>query len=325
MAVTKQAYASAVAPWTITAVCNDLRDAFIGAGLMTAWFDSFTSGGREHRVLEVIYDAAKAYGKTYYWFTFDGTGIWVRIVSGWNAASDVPAGTARVDFYDNVTTANNGAAQLLTVSTSISFSCTRYTSSGRSFFVLRAGTAFFTFTIDPAGTAFRSLYDLALGYHEGLFEVTVPVNSYLVGFSCINRSRRALLLGSSLNNSTVESQYRQSIRVSGYNLPRNHGAEAQAFFPVSGFVMPGWTTAANPSAGSNFNPVFTGLRLSSIHAADLPSDFGVSSIKVSNTLAIQDNATVSAGIEEYEILNFINEGFINSIASNPIFLARTVG
>jgi hypothetical protein len=89
--------------------------------------------------------------------------------------------------------------------------------------------------------------------------------------------------------------------------------------------MPGWTTAANPTAGSNFNPVFTGLRLSSIHAAELPSDFGVSCIKVSNTLAIQDNATVSAGIEEYEILNFSNDGFNGTIANNPVFLARTVG
>jgi hypothetical protein len=89
--------------------------------------------------------------------------------------------------------------------------------------------------------------------------------------------------------------------------------------------MPGWTTAANPAAPSNYNPVFNGLRLSSIHTADLPLDFGFSAIKTSNTMAIQDNATVTAGTEEYEILELVKLGFVNSIATNTVFLARTVG
>jgi hypothetical protein len=89
--------------------------------------------------------------------------------------------------------------------------------------------------------------------------------------------------------------------------------------------LPGWTTAANPSAGSDFNPVFNGIRLTSIHSADLPADFGVSSIKNSDILAIQDNATVSAGVEEYEIIAFSNTGTTNSLTSNPVFLARIVG
>jgi len=324
MAVTKQAYASAVAPWAITAVCDDVRDAFIGAGLMTAWFDSFTSGGYEHRVMEVVYDNAKAYGKTYYWFTFNGVGIWLRIVSGWNPGTDAPAGTQFVDFFDNVTTALNGATQLLALSTSISFSCTRYTSSGRSFFVLRTGSAFITFTIDAASTTFRALYDLAKGYHEGFFQVETA--NWLVGFVCLNRSRRSLLLGSSLNNSGSESHFRSPVRVNGYGLPRTAGSSGSITYNIQGvFLLPGWTTAANPSAGSNYNPVFTGLRLSSVHAADLPSDFGISSIKVSNTLAIQDNATVTASVEEYEILNFRNDGFdFTASANNAVFLARTV-
>jgi hypothetical protein len=110
-------------------------------------------------------------------------------------------------------------------------------------------------------------------------------------------------------------------------LPKTAGSSGGASYNGQGvWLLPGWTTAANPSAGSNYNPVFTGLRLSSVHAADLPSDFGISSIKVSNTLAIQDNATVTAAVEEYEILNFRNDGFgAPDSANNAVFLARTVG
>jgi hypothetical protein len=323
MAVTKQVYASATAPWAATAVCDDLRDAFIGAGLMSAWFDSFSSGGREHRVLEIVYDNSKTYGKTYYWFTVSTVGIWLRVVSGWNAGTDVPTGTAFLDFYDNVTTALNGAVQLLTLNSSVSFSCTRYTSSGRTFFLIRTGTDYLTFTIDPADTTFISLYDLDIGYHEGFFRVAIA--SYVAGFSCLCRTRRALLLGSCLNNSTSGSGYISAERVSSYSMPRNAGTHNSATFSDEGFVMPGWTTAANPAAPSNLNPVFTGLRLSSVHSANLPVDFGFSAIKTSNTFAIQDNATVTTGTEEYEILELVKLGFVNSIATNPVFLARTVG
>ena len=323
MAVTKQAYSTASAPWAATSVCDDIRDAFIGAGLMSTWFDSFSSGGREHRVLEIIYDNSKTYGKTYYWFTVSTVGIWLRVTSGWNAASDIPSGTQYLDYFDTTTSATSAATLLLTLNSSITFSCTRYTSSGRTFFVLRIGTDFYTFTIDPSSTTFRSFYDLAIGYHQGFFRVLIPAGENQAGFACPNRTRRALLLGSSLNNTT--SGFNTELTVSRYSLPSNAGNFGGTTFPTEGFVLPGWTTAANPAASSNFNPVFNGLRLSSVHATDLPSDFGISAIKTSNTLAIQDNATVTAGVEDYEILNFRNRGFTNSIASNPVFLARTVG
>jgi hypothetical protein len=323
MAVVKQAYANAVAPWDIATLCNDVRDAFIGAGLMTAWFDSFTSGGYEHRILQITYDAAKTYGKTYYWLTFNGVGIWLRIVTGWNATTHVPAGTLYVDYINSDTSGLLGANQLITISTSISFSVTRYTSSGRSFFTLRTGSTYHTFTIDPAGTTFRSFYDLNIGYHEGWF--TVSTGSGQVTFNGRSRTRRALLLGSSINNSTSTFGLAdEPVAVSIYSLPRNAGNSSFENPPAGGFVLPGWTTAANPSAPSNFNPVFTGLRLSSVHTSDLPADFGITAIKVSNTLAIQDNATVTAGSEEYEILHFSNEGFSNGVTNNPVFLARTI-
>jgi hypothetical protein len=327
MAVTKQAHVAG-APWTITQVTDAVRDAFIGAGLMTAWHDSFTSGGREHRVLEIIYNGSKTYGKTYYWFTFDGTGIWVRTSTGWNTTSKIPSGpgvtgTQFVDWYDTNTSQlpTSGAAYtLLAVSTSINFSITRYTTSGRSFFVLRTGTTYQTFTIDPPSTGFRTFYDLNLGYHSGIYRILAQ-NSR-ISINSVHRHRRDLLLGSSINGGSGGAT---EVTCANYCIPLNFGIQTSETYPNSGFALPGWTTAANPSAGSNFNPVFNGIRLTSIHSTDLPTDFGISSIKNSNILAIQDNATVSAGVEEYEILAFSNQGEVNSITSNPVFLARTVG
>jgi hypothetical protein len=297
---------------------------------MSAWHDSFAAGGREHRVLEIIYNGSKAYGKTYYWFTVSATGIWIRTSTGWNTGSDIPsgpgvAGTQFVDWFSTDTSALSGATQMIELLTSISFSVTRYTASGRSFFVLRTGTTFCTFTIDSASTTFRSFYDLDLGYHSGAY--LVRTSGRAVTISQMQRNRRELLVGSSLNNDGFfESNYRQSLVVNQYCIPNTGTAGMLATFPDPGFLLPGWTTAANPSAGTDFNPVFTAIRLTSIHAADMPADFGIASLKVSNTLAIQDNATVIAGTEEYEVLQFSNQGFLSTgLTSNPVFLARTVG
>jgi hypothetical protein len=325
MAVTKQSYA-AVAPWTIIQVTDAVRDAFIGAGLMTAWHDSFSSCGREHRVLEITYDAAKTYGKTYYWFSFDGTGVWVRTSTGWNVTSKIPAGvggagTQYVDWFSTNTANLDSAFALLAISTSISFSITRYTSSGRSFFVLRTGSTYQTITIDPPGTAFRAFYNLNLGYHSGIYKVFA--SDRRVRVNSIHRNRRELLIGSSIGTSSQGHSF--DVNCTVYSIPVNFGSTGIAEFPQEGFVLPGWTTDANPSAGSNFNPVFNGIRLTSAHSTDLPADFGISSIKNSNILAIQDNATVTAGVEEYEILTFANSGSIGGITSNPVFLARIVG
>ena len=56
----------------------------------------------------------------------------------------------------------------------------------------------------------------------------------------------------------------------------------------------------------------------------MPADFGIGSIKVSNILAIQDNAGITNGTEEYEIGAFLNSGDVGAVTSNPAFLFRTI-
>ena len=327
MAVTKQAYVTDASNWTVASVCNNLRDAFIGGGLMTAWYDSFTAVGYEHRVLEVVYDSTKTYGKTYYHFQLNGAQIYVRTSTGWNATSHIPcgaggtAGTQGIDFYRTDLSDLSYAFTPIPLNATVSFSITRYTSTGsRNFFTMRTGSTYHVFTIDPAGTTFKSFYNLNLGYHSGYY---LPyTDSGRIRIQQAYRTRRDLLVGSSLNTAT----YNQNVSVTTmiYSLPRNYGSYGAPIFPAEGFLLPGWTTDANPAVGSNFNPIFTGLRLTSIHASDLPADFGISNIKTSDNVFIQDNATVTANVEEYEILNFSNNGFYGSVTSNAVFLARIV-
>ena len=94
MPVTFQGY-SVPATVTPSAMATALGTVFTDAGLIASggtWYDSFASGGIENRVLEIVYDNSKTYGKTYYWFMFSGADIFVHIATGWNVTSHIPAG-----------------------------------------------------------------------------------------------------------------------------------------------------------------------------------------------------------------------------------------
>jgi hypothetical protein len=139
----------------------------------------------------------------------------------------------------------------------------------------------------------------------------------------VYRTRRDLLLGGSMNASGYG--YSDAVMVNLFCLPVNYGNFYYQTMPDNGYVLPGWNKFANPSIpASGFNPVFTGMVPSSVITTPLPDDFGITAIKNSNLLAIQDNATVTPGIEEYEVLNFLNGNIAEGVTNNPVFLARTI-
>jgi hypothetical protein len=328
MAVDKQAYA-AIAPWTVTTVCDLFEEAFIDAGLMTAWYDSFTADGREHRVLEVTYDVTKAYGKTYYWFTINGVGVWMRTAPVWDALNHQPDGLQYVDWRVQNMTDMGEAPLLLTISNSISCSLTRYTSGSRTFFVFRSGFTHNNFTIDPSDTTFRSFYNLDYGYHSGLWNVA-PSGTRILFYS-LYRTRRDLFLGGQMNAGS--NGYGSAAVMNIFALAPTYGNytwyNSGWTPPQEGYILPSWNTFSSPSIPpSGLNPVYTGMVPNSVVTSPLPDDFGMSMIKNSNLLAIQDNATVTPGVEEYEILHFVNGNVAyqssNGITSNPVFLARTI-
>lgn len=321
MAVTKQVY-PVTATWAVTTLANAFRDAFIDAGLMTDWYDSFLSGSVENRVLEVVYNGAKTWGKTYYWFMFTSTGARIAIATGWNTTTKVPTGTQWVDFLSNTTNSTSSHFNYLTLSNTTSVSLTRYTSGTRTFFILRSGTLFRTFTIDPPSTSFRSWYDLDLGVHGGIWSVEATTDggvSYgLIIFNQDASLRRELSFGGLFRGVNTPTTYFTSC-FNAYGMYSNAGNAARP----RGVNLPMWSSNHNPSIVTDLNPVYTDLTIRPYILTTLPADFGISAIRNDNSLTIQDIATVS-GSEAYEIISFTN-GAGNTGHVTPAFLARTVG
>ena len=337
MAVTKSIHA-VVAPWGVAQVADAFKDAFIAAGLMTDWYDSFSSGGYEHRILEVTYDNTKNYGKCYYWFILNGVGVTIKTVTGWDAANNIPkgptgAGAQRYDWPEDVSAAssvNNSSSwtSLLTLSNSINCSVTRYTSGDRSFFVLRSATSWATFTIDPPSTTFRSWYSDALigGYHTGIWGVGSN-GSRATTFFTYNRTSRALFGGCGTDIANGSTNRIMGMSSWGFQDMIDYGGNRKyGTFDGETNNIPHWYgVSMNSGVLSDFLPVFNGIRPSVIYAADLPNDFGVGALRyaAANSVTIQDTMVVSAGVEEYEVLSFRNRGTDGQV--NPLFLARTVG
>jgi hypothetical protein len=328
MAVTKQTY-TATATWTVSTLANLFQSAFIDAGLMSAWHDSFLNTV-ENRVLEVTYNGAKTYGKTYHWFMFTTAGVFYSNTSGWNAASDIPSGTLYLDYFATTTNATTNHVQLLALNTATTVTLTRYTSGNHTFFVLRSGAAYYTFGIDHAGVSLQSWMDLDKGYHNGMVRALAGTGSACgaLFFSTVFRCRRAFLDGAvNLGSSTLTVNYTDEQPVAGYSLLGAVTNNANNAVPVSGLysmglVLPFGSATANPAFGTDFNPVYTGcLRHLSTVAANLPADFGFTASRVNNTNAIQDTLTVTPGVEVWEVLAFGNATGVAGHAS-PLFLAR---
>jgi hypothetical protein len=338
MAVTKSVHAL-VAPWNVAQLADAFRDAFIAAGLMGAWHDSFTSGGYEHRILEIDYDNTKTYGKCYYHFMFTGVSVHLKVYTGWNATDNFPKGPTdvgemRKDWAAPTTASaavdrTNEALPFLTLSGSINRSVTRYTAGGRTFFVLRSATTWFTFTIDPAGTTFRTWYQDALvgAMHAGFWAPQTTSQTIIFNHFC--RTKRTLFGGVSYDDSLTNAA--AGYRLSAYEfqsiLTDVGVGRYRGGFNNNGASLPHWDGPdMNNGVLSTFYPVFNGLRPGVIYAADLPNDFGVGGLRgaASNTITIQDTMVVTAGVEEYEVLAFNNSGNTTGAVA-PLFLARTVG
>lgn len=172
MAVTKQVYTVTAAPtWTNLAAATAFESAFVDAGLMTSWYDSFANGAHENRVLEVIYDPTKTYGKTYYWFIFVSNVIYVHIATGWNSTTHVPTGTQYLDYFSTATnTAGNHRALYTPGNNTADLYLTRYTASGSSWFTIHLASTYKTFGIIPSTHTVRSWIDLDKVCFSGLIE-----------------------------------------------------------------------------------------------------------------------------------------------------------
>lgn len=347
MAVTKQTY-TATATWTASQLADIFRSAFIDAGLMTDWHDTFLSGSIENRVLRVQYDSAKTYGTTFYWFQFSTAGAYVQIATGWNTSTDVPTGTQYLDYVTTTTNAANGWNFGVAV-TSSTCELVRYTSgadANQSWFVFRNGANRRVFTITDESSTLESWLDLNKGCYGGFYHTACNTGTSRpygnVRFLRGPALRRDLVLGTALNGVTSAASYNSGsadIAISGYgtvgNLSNSFSANAEAGFSASSasgganernagvILLPCGFTGTNPAFTTNSNPVFSSMPFQPYTVNALPSDFGLTFHFATNTFSPGDTFVVSSGVEEWEVLDF-NANASSVTGASPLFLARTV-
>jgi hypothetical protein len=331
MACTKETY-TATATWTASQLAQLFEDAFIDAGLMTAWFDSFLSGSIENRILEVTYDGTKAYGKTYYWFMFSTVGVFLHVATGWNAATDQPTGTQYLDFFATTTNSTANHLQLIPLGTANTVELVRYTSgvdTDQSWFVIKSSTSRRGFSIVNDAMTIQPWIDLGKGFYNGYARTNLTTSGQqgLASWQTGATLRRDIVMGCGLVGSTTISHYTSSAEelLIGYRAVGHLSSNAGNFdFPFAPYIfLPVGFSATNPAYTSNSNPVFHSLTWNPYITETLPADFGLTFHYATNTFSQGDTFVVSAGTEEWEVLDFAANASAVTGAS-PLFLARMV-
>jgi hypothetical protein len=343
MAVTKQTY-TATATWTAAQLADIFRSAFIDAGLMTEWFDSFLSGSIENRILRVQYDASKTYGTTFYWFMFNTDGAYLHVATGWNASTHVPTGTQYLDYFATTTNATANHWRFSgSLSNTTAADLIRYSSGSHHWFASRQGATRRVFTIQPASHTIQPWLNLDRGFYDGFASTFARVDAYGAGLHFLRGPalRRDLIFGTALNNITSAGQYASStsdhfskLTYGAFgNAPNDHTNNAIAPFRVDGLnrsafgnsiVLPAGFSGTNPAYVSNSTPVFHSMPFTPYSTTTLNSDFGITFHYATNVFGFQDKFVVTAGVEEWETLVFANATVGNGTVPSVAFLARIV-
>lgn len=339
MAVTKQTY-TATATWTASQAADIFRSAFIDAGLMTEWHDSFLSGTVENRILRIVYDNTKTYGTTFYWFMFTTSGVFLNLATGWNTTTKVPTGTQFIDYINTTTNSPNSALQFASLSSTTNLSLIRYTSQdspGVTWFNIRQGTNFVPFMIFPSSSQIVPWIDLNRTFFHHFITLILSTqfgNGATISFKSRLGLRRSFLLGASMPGDTT-SQTSCTLTSSCYTIvgrsttPNNNDDDIGLSFSIPNilgfsFILPIGTTAANPAYATNSNPIFNGMPISLyVNNMMIPPDFAIIPHYQNNTMAPLDKFVVSAGVEEWEIIAVVNNSTAVTGAS-VAFAARIV-
>jgi hypothetical protein len=337
MAITKQTY-SVPAGWTTPQLANMLLSAFIDAGLMTGWHDSFLSGSVENRILRVQYDPTKTYGTTFYWFQFTtNQGVHLHVATGWDTVGKVPTGTQFLDFFATTTNSTSNHWQVSSTSNVSTYELVRYTSGVdplQTWFVLKAGSLRKAFTIVHADSALQPWLDLDKGMFCGFFHYVPEPASHAGRISFFRGPgvRRDVVAGAALNGNTSANSYSQwmaAIACSGYGAVGNSVDTSGSLSSngrsilTSAILLPVNFSGTNPAFTSNSTPVYHSMPYAPYMVNPFPSDFGLTFHYATNTFSPGDTLVVSPGVEEWEVLDYhANSSAITGASS--LFLARVV-
>lgn len=335
MAVTKTTV-NVAGSFSAAQLATGFAQALTDAGLLTSstWYDSFLSGTIENRILEVQHDNTKTYGKTYYWFMFTTTDIYVHNCSGWNATTHVPTGTQYLDYYNTVTNATTSQRNLLTLANATNVTFTTYKSGTCGWILLRNGTASFLFNIFPAGITFQPWVDLNKVYVTGLSSpkfTAVGAYGYIEFWGYTGYTRRTLNLGAGSYGTTSAASYNfYQENYSGWVFPgaitnsTNYPFNQGSFNSSYGVIVPLGITANNPAYTTNFYPIINNLPYAAWSTSNMGVDFAVFSDYANNTYSLQDTVVVSSGVEEWEVMGFANSTAANAGRPSPLFMARVI-
>jgi hypothetical protein len=334
MPATKETY-SAAAPWLASTAAQLLEDAFIDAGLMTSWYDSFLSGSVENRILQVVYDGTKTYGTCYYWFVISTSTIGVSVATGWNATTHVPTGTQYSDYFSTETNTTARHSPLAgTLSSSTEINVVRYTSTDNpdySWFVIRNGATPFPFMITPDSAPLVPWLDLnQVFFHHVvnmLMEVTSTTGNTSVGrahFQDIYRLRRSYAQSQGLRSEiSATDGYTDSRRLFGYSsVGASTSTSPSSDIFANVISVPYRLQRSGLPFASNYTPVLFGCSYSFYVNEPLPDDFAVYFPYTNTSFSFGDSIVITAGVEEWEVLNFANNS--SADAASPLFLARLV-
>jgi hypothetical protein len=334
MAVTKQTY-TAAPTWTAAQLATIFENAFVDAGLMTAWYDSFLSGTVENRILEITYDASKTYGKAYYWFMFTTTAVGVSVATGWNATTDVPTGTAFLDFFATTTNATTNHYILRSgLATGTAAELVRYTASGYSWFAFRNGAVPTPFFIAPAATGIAPWIDLNKVLFHHFIVSAVFVNGVgasgqaMAEFRSVYCLRRSYYAQGWLRDRSGLTSYLKAWPTLSYlalgNSSNNTSNDSTSAFLIAGsyVIVPYGFSNTNPEYATNYLPIINGYSYSNYVTSNMPADFGIFFPYGTTAFAFGDRIVVSAGVEEWEVYGFANN--ISADAPSALIVARVV-
>lgn len=324
MAVTKQTY-NLNGTWTASQLADLVKQAFIDAGYMTDWFDSFTSGTVENRIWRVVNNVSATYGTVYYWFMFTTSGIFVSSTLTWNATTHVPTGTQYRDYFSTTTNSTTNHTTLLTASSTVNTTITRYTSqenTSATWFVFRNSTnsGVYLFT-QGAFTANASINQNVWAYTNIITPSvsTSQQSSYCFLYNIAHQTRRTWLGGGTKAN-TFKDRYVDSwalIRFAAFG--NTATIDNQSLLTVPSVWLPVAHTASDSyGATTAVIPVYTGYPIHySLPLA--PNDFAIAPCYESTLPVLGDTYVITAGTEEYEILASSNAG-----GSKILLMVRTV-
>lgn len=328
MTCTKQTYTLSPT-WTAAQLADTVKTAFIDAGHMTDWHDSFLSGTIENRVIRIVSDNTKSFGTIYYWFMFTTSGIFLNTTTTWNSTTHVPTGVQLQDYGYSLTNNVSYHKTLLSLNSGVQFNIDLFISGLNSdalVFRFRQGTSYFTCAFCK-GTYYNpnSFVDQDKFYYNGHIQ---QISGYVsnswnfIGFSTFAPSLKKTYMGAALGdvNTTNYQGWMLNMVVTNcqYAKPPTNSTWTGNSNTPAVIPIPCGTTTNNTQLTTNYIPFTTNILMSVLHPA-LPNDYALAIWPSGTTPVAGDKFIVTAGSNEWEILQVAA-----TAGTTLMFVARVV-